>query len=451
MRRTVTATIALVAALGMLASTSAAAPKGWQTVAKGDLTNSEQIGFARSADGTLHVAWHRQTGPNTYDLVHTPISASGRVGAPTTIVSGWTLVGDPAVVALPGSMAVVFPGFETDDTGNPRNGLDLATSSNGGASWTVAPAALYVHDFSAGRTPAAVATKAGTILQTWYGTTETLVHAGLDPDTAAEGGYGTGANQNIATSGSSAVVAWCADKAPYGIYAHTVDPGSGAPIGAAARLPDRSPTGKLRSCPAAARTPLVARRGGGFFVATNDPAETKVLVWRVGAGKTVTVTEGGGNKQSVALAAAPDGRLWVGWEQDETIYVRRSNRAGTVWGAAVSVKAPKGQFVYQLDLSSAPDGGVDALVRSGTVDNAISVYETRLRPGLTLRAKGGKVASFRVTDAGDPVPGARVRVAGHTLKTDKQGRASANLPQGSFKAVASKGGYVSAAARVRSA
>jgi hypothetical protein len=446
-----TTAIALTAALGALASTAAAAPAPgtWQRVAAGDLTATEQIGFARTADGTLHVAWHRQTGPNAYDLVHTAISPSGRVGASSTIVSGWTLVGDPALVAVPGGIAVLFPGFETDDTGGPRNGLDLARSADGGASWTVAPAAVYVNDFAAGRTPAAAVTKAGTLLQTWYGTTETLVHAGLDPQTPARGGYGTGANQNLASGGGSTVVAWCADKAPYGIYAHTVDPGSGAPVGAAARLPDRSPTGTFRSCPAAGRTPLVARRGGGFFVATTDPAEKTVFVWRVGAGKAAAVARGG-STQSVALAGAPDGRLWVGWEQDETLYVRRSNRAGTVWGAAVSVHAPKGQFVYHLDLVSAPDGGVDALVRSKTVDNAVSVYQTRLRPGLTLQAKGGKVVSFRVTDAGDPVAGARIRVAGRTLKADKQGRASADLSQGRFKAVASKPGYVSAAARVRS-
>jgi hypothetical protein len=56
---------------------------------------------------------------------------------------------------------------------------------------------------------------------------------------------------------------------------------------------------------------------------------------------------------------------------------------------------------------------------------------------------------FRVTDAGDAVAGATIRVAGRTLKTNSQGRASATLNRGRFTATASKDKYVSASASVR--
>jgi hypothetical protein len=59
---------------------------------------------------------------------------------------------------------------------------------------------------------------------------------------------------------------------------------------------------------------------------------------------------------------------------------------------------------------------------------------------------------FRVTDAGDPVLGASVTIAGRTLRTGASGRAAVDLPlpRGRWTARASKPGYVGAQARVRS-
>jgi hypothetical protein len=56
---------------------------------------------------------------------------------------------------------------------------------------------------------------------------------------------------------------------------------------------------------------------------------------------------------------------------------------------------------------------------------------------------------FRVTDAGDAVPGAAVRVAGQTLTTNGRGQASVRLPSGRYTATASKDKYVSARAALR--
>ena len=71
-------------------------------------------------------------------------------------------------------------------------------------------------------------------------------------------------------------------------------------------------------------------------------------------------------------------------------------------------------------------------------------------PGLTVAAssKDGR-ATVTVTDAGDPVPGSSVSLAGRTLHTNAKGEASVNLPAGSYKVTASKPEYVGTTTNVR--
>ena len=63
------------------------------------------------------------------------------------------------------------------------------------------------------------------------------------------------------------------------------------------------------------RTPIVARVGGGFYVAyaTGYPSLNRVKVWKVGATGTTEIAKTVGNNTSTTIAAAPDGRLWVAW------------------------------------------------------------------------------------------------------------------------------------------
>ena len=78
-----------------------------------------------------------------------------------------------------------------------------------------------------------------------------------------------------------------------------------------------------------ARTPLVARTGGGFYVAYPTPGG--VRVWRAGAGNAPVVA-GIDNSPAVAIAAAGDGRIWVLWTKgfgDPDVLARRSNKSAT--------------------------------------------------------------------------------------------------------------------------
>jgi uncharacterized membrane protein len=126
---------------------------------------------------------------------------------------------------------------------------------------------------------------------------------------------------------------------------------------------------------------------------------------------------------------------------------RRSNKTATEWGAAVPVTLPPGR-IFQLNLDARLDR-VDAVIRTQSDAGTIGLATDQIRPGLTLVATGGKTQSFRVLDAGDPIAGAKVKVAGRSLTTNANGRATADLRPGRYTATASKRGYVNATTRVR--
>jgi hypothetical protein len=317
----------------------------------------------------------------------------------------------------------------------------------------VAPDAIAAGDFVSAR-DASVAAVGNRFVESWYAGSETVVHAGLDKNVPNQRGYGDGANQALASDGGTALVAWCTGvQGPNGLYVQAIDPGTGAPAGPASLMPGSTVVrgGVAETfCSASARVPLVARTGGGYFAVSTDANRLAVRVWRVGAPRSATVAAGSITKQYLALAGAPDGRLWVGWFEDGKLNLRRSNKAATNFGATVTVaaKPPGAGGADALDLNAQADR-VDAVARTSANDNSVALFHTQSYPGLTLTATGGRRASFRVTDAGDAVAGARVHVAGRTLTTDSQGRASVRPSPGRYTATASKAKYVSATAKVR--
>src|SRR5947209_1506921 len=91
------ASILLATARGDAASSGV--PGTWTVVGVGGTERPVGVIGAVRVQGTLHVAWVRRTGGNSYDLMHTAISAGGAVGAPTAVVSGWAGLGDAALVS----------------------------------------------------------------------------------------------------------------------------------------------------------------------------------------------------------------------------------------------------------------------------------------------------------------------------------------------------------------
>ena len=420
-----------------------AASAGWTRITSTNGGNSDQVALLRTADDVLHVAWHRRTGPNTEDLLHTAISAGGRVGATAPIATGWSGIGNPALVTAPGGIRVFFGGIRTTNSGEPNQELNTALSANGGASWalqvgSVVPigAQAYGYPVSAAVLPD------GTPLEAWAGTLGTWVHASLSPSTpnwdyqAPLGLYGYDA-AIAADAAGKATLAWYSSATGHlGVFAQDVA-ADGSPIGSPANMPG---TGNMR-VGMTGRTPLVARSGGGFYVAyaTGYPALNRVRLWRVGGGAPVVAKTNRTASSTATVAADAKGRLWVAWTNtvgsSPHVFARRSNRAASVLGAVVDAGRPSGAAsIFRLD-ASATGTALDVFGNTSIgVSSTTATWYRRVLPGLTLLATPTKLhrgktsrVTFKVLDAGDPVAGARVRAGGKAGTTNAKGKVTLTI------------------------
>jgi hypothetical protein len=326
------------------------------------------------------------------------------------------------------------------------------------------------------RNPSATVRWDGRQFQTWYGASEIYLHRDLDetrPD------HLFSASPPLSEFGPTVVadtpgriwVSWCGFGGNAGgLFVQQADPASGEPIGAVRNLPGSTTPyrgAQVSTCnlerTVARRTPMVARAGGGVFIAGSAgyPTLSRVLVWRIDpsgqipAGSFLVGADAAFGHTTPALAAAPDGRIWVAWLEavpgGVTIAARRSNRLGTAWGEPVRVRAPGRWLLGALNVSAQSDK-LDVLGLMDSVGGAKSVQHTQLLPGLTLqrtrtvrRPDGSVALTFRVSDAGDPVGGARVAVGGVAANTGGNGLATLVLrtPRaGTLRATASRTGYV---------
>jgi hypothetical protein len=123
----------------------------------------------------------------------------------------------------------------------------------------------------------------------------------------------------------------------------------------------------------------------------------------------------------------------------------------------VNAGHPKGAMqAYKLD-ANVTGNALDVLANFniGTSSDAVTSYR-RLRPGLTLQARPGRLrrgeqteVRFTVRDAGDAVSGARVRVGGRSGTTDGRGRVTLTLRSNrAVKARATRTGYTAATKRL---
>src|SRR3954462_2506634 len=111
-------------------SMRAGAPGSWSLLGSGMRTGSGQIGTARTSDGVLHVIWSRGGAGTPYALFETAVTPAGKVSRAQTIVSGWSRIDDvDATVPKGEPLTIGFTGTKTDTTGDPTNGLTLATKN----------------------------------------------------------------------------------------------------------------------------------------------------------------------------------------------------------------------------------------------------------------------------------------------------------------------------------
>jgi hypothetical protein len=476
----------IVAALACVGATTAGVPGRWDVVVQGaDVPGSSasELGLARTRDRVLHVAWKERTGPLTEAIRHRSVFG-GRVGPVSTIVAGWVGLSDPELVTESnGGLRVYFGGQRSTQPDEPLAGLLTATAPASGASWS-APQVIHARSVAgSARNPSATVAPNGTHYQTWYGASEIYLHRGLDatqPDhlfTASPPLNEFGPTV-VADAAGRVWVSWCGfGGSAGGLFVQQANPASGAPIGAARKLPGSTTPyqgAQVSTCnlerTAARRTPMVARAGGGVFIAGSAgyPSLSRVLVWRIDpsgqipAGSFVVGAAAAFGHVTPALAADPHGRVWVAWLENRpgrpTIAARRSNRLGTAWGEPVRVAAPGRWLLGALNVA-AQGHNLEVLGLMGSAGGGKSVQHTQLLPGLTLkrtrtvRRPGGQVAlTFRVDDAGDPLAGARVAVGGVAAVTGGNGLATLVLGEprpGALRATASRAGYVADTIRFR--
>lgn len=454
-------TLALCGALAALALLPAAAMAGgpgvWTDITGPTGTNLTQTSLVRAADGTLWASY--VTGaPGPRQLSARPISSAGVAGSPVAVLSGQTSLNNPAILLRGAGLTVFYSG--------PGNALHYADSPTGTA-WTVSANVLDPTGVAYASDIAACVASSGTTFQTWNGTYGVFVHRGETAGTAYNymtplGAGATGYYSNLSAQANGTVwLAWAVlDSSRTGLYVQQVDPTTGAPAGSYVRLADSVTTynGTPSFSIGNSLVPIVSRAAGGTYVAyeTGYPTTTRVTLWEVsGSSAPVTVAGSSTEKKNVCLVVDPGGRIWVFWTESAggraDVFARRSNLSATAWSPIVSVKGPAGASTAYHMAGNAQAGALDVLVHYD-VNGTLATYHTQVLAPLSVKVKPASLKVGRkatvtvtVTDAGDPVAGAKVKFGSKTVPTAASGKAKVKVgPYRSAKKLrftVSKSGY----------
>jgi hypothetical protein len=431
----------------------------WTKLSTGEGQNYFDVGLVRGANGTLHIAWPSQGGTGQ-DLWHSAIAPNGSVvGSPTPIATKWASGLEDATLQIDtktGGLRVFFGGIRSIKPNEPNNALNTATAPADGSSWTLQLSrAAQSPDVYAATVGGGVASD-GTPITAWATTFGLRYHYGTDtstPDIVVPAGccqYDAEIGEDTATR--QPYLAWFSNESSaQGIYVQAISPS--APTGSRFYAPGSATADHKSAFAPLHRIAIEGRAGAsGVYVAygAGYPTSQTVDVWRVGTDRPAIAINAQG-ADNVMLASAPEGRYWIFWSRSGRIWAARTGRNVARVGPISSVSGPAGTSeIWKLD----GDGSLGRLdlIANLTTPSGIGFWHTQVLPRLALvvrpSASRRKVV-FTVTDP-DGVKGAKVTVAGHTLKADASGNAV--LPLGALKrkhrytAVATKSGYVAARA-----
>jgi hypothetical protein len=473
MRRTILATTLLtLAALALAPAAWAGGPGTWSQVTASGLAVTRQVSLARTADGTLHVAW---AGPGYAEtqILERSVSRPGVLAPATTVVlPDSTSIGDPALVADGGTPWAFYAGFFLGG----QEGLAYSAYDMQYNLWHL-PVPITEKGNAYLANPSAIRTADGTFFEAWDSENGVFVHRGFlpDPEPAEFNNVDlspTGYYSNLAVeTGTGRIwLAWSridnAHPGTDGVWVRLVDASTGAPAGAPYQLPGSTTVsnGTPGSYFMQARTPMASQpTGPGVFVAypTGYPRPTGVRLWKLGtdAGGSPTATSvaiaaGSAVQGDAAVAADPVGRLWVLWAQRDgsrfAVYARRSNPFATVFGAPVKVFVPAGVGSLWHIAADAQADRVDVLAHVSNAAGA-ATWHTQLLAGLSvtfsktaLKAKTRYSLVVTVKDAGTPVAGVKVRIGTKAGKTNASGKATLKvgpLARGSVTVTVTGTGY----------
>ncbi len=418
-------------ALGATLHVTLLSPAGYVTL---------PIGFARTADGRLHVAYETSTswGDAANGVADQSISPAGKIASPVQALN-WngpttgSPNGVPGLVVMPsGALQAVFGGSPSIDDG-PWG----ITSTDGGNTWS-APVNVGSGLMAFGDSNLTVQVSNGTpvltagccgniVIQSGFGVGSATYQLTNASDDAA------GNTDSAVDAKSGAVVAsWDSNAGSGGIWLQQVAPTAGA--AQKAPIPPQYGTGP----------PLILAgrdTGPGVFAAyAADFASTShIRLLRYTGGSIAVGSVHNLHARLSGVATGPSGRIWVVWEGEvnghDTTAFTRSNKAVTRFEPIQTAS-----FSWADLFSLSGDGrlGPLDLLMSGTRDVKTGplvqgIYYARVLPELsaTVAVKGLSGGKFQltvtVTDAGDTVSGATVSAKGQTKKTNSKGAATVTV------------------------
>ncbi len=447
-RVTVLAAICLLAAVSALVA-DAGPPGRWTRITDPNGRNIDQVGLARTGNGVLHVFWKRRVAATTDSLQHTAITPAGRAGASSQVLPPLRVVDTPDAVVLPdGRLRVFFHGLgDTIDEG----GVLAATGSAAGTGWKREGPRISSASSSVDAVGAAV-TSGGESVAAYTRSFVVAFHVGVsagDPDREVQPDNQCCDYQpDLATdarSGQTFIAYFSNTKGRTGTWAQQVLPTVGKRI----LVPGSATKGQALGVDQ--RVAITARIGApGVYVAICQgyPVCTKAVLWRIG-GKALVVGKSP-DVEDVHASAGPEGRVWVAWHDGRTkqVFVARTNKAATRVGPLATVKPPPGASQLWKVAGEGSLGPLDLFV-AATTGSSLATWHTQVLPPLSLSVKKGKpAATIAVTDAGDPVAGAKVTVGGKALTTSAAGTVKVVLPSAKVTVRATKRGYTAATATV---
>lgn len=451
---------ALVGAIStalVVAAVAAAGPGTWSRAGKRPGSPGFQAGLARTADGVLHVVSLRRSGAK-FELWQVRIGSDGRLLGSNTVARGWSQLANPELVLTPdGGLRALIGGDKSPTAANP--GLVTATAPAEGAPWTTQPDPVSPGADTALADVGATTGKDGTPIVVWATPAGLRYRYGIDPavsDIVLPLPGCCASEPAAATDGASgqSYVAWASSAArASGILVQPVGPRSAT--GQSLYAPGSASKGRVAAVPPGERVALTARLGaGGVFAAygVGYPTVRGVVLWRVGEPHAVLRLAAVG-ATDVALAAAAGGRLWLAWARGAKFYVTRTNRAGTRVEPVRAISPPPRTTSIWRAQGEGSLGPLDLIANIDAVGGT-TFWHQQILPLLSLtvtaaaQQHGATRYAFAVTDAGDPVPNATVRVGTQTLTTGLAGTVALTTTDQPLAAFASKVGYATGSARV---
>jgi len=403
---------AVALAAGVVSAAPAASP--WSRVS-GPGQPGSQLGLARTQDGVLHVIWNR--GATRTSIFETRISPAGTAAGTSTVTTGWNGNGGLALLVMPDKTLRLF----ASGTG----GINTFTAPAAGRSWSLQTGTFWGTAIAeASGVIGATLTKDGQPVTAWRGNAA----EGVPPASIPQAGYQGGMDEShLATDAATGAVVLEGETnaGQGGVYVQQI-------------LPSRGPHVVLPPIWKDYGDGVSGRIGApGVYVAYADGTVVRLNRYG-GASKTIAR----GAFWSATDCAGPEGRLWVAWaDHSGGLFVTRSNRAASGFEPVQKLRAPSGPGLSFLQCEGST-GPADLFADNG------GFFHTHVLAQMSLTASAAKTkVTISARDAGDPVAGAKVTVAGKHLTTDVHGLASVTLRPGSYSAGVTAAGYTPASTR----